>query len=175
MIIFYVCMPSSSFMHSFSLFISILYLSFTFSTKDFIWISSEFCWKWTSPIWASPHCEEWALFFASMNNMCSITYVHVEERKRMMLCCCVIVNNHGTYIRIRWINPPVQSVWAGSGKKESEINGIWKQHSKRNIAGFFQVTSDQVSVLFRWKTARRHRKKSDEIPLGILLPCSIDF
>jgi hypothetical protein len=51
-----------------------------------------------------------------------------------------------------------QSVRTGSSRKDPRINGTWKQYYERNLAGFFPVTSNEVPILFRRKTAESHRK-----------------
>jgi hypothetical protein len=62
-----------------------------------------------------------------------------------------------------------------SSKKALEIDGTWKQYSKRNLVGFFPVTSSRFSPEQNRNLIGSHLKKSSDIPLGVLLSYSIDF
>jgi hypothetical protein len=51
----------------------------------------------------------------------------------------------------------------------------WKQYSNGNFQNVFPADSSQFSVLSDGKSVGNHRKKSENFPVEILLPCSGDF
>ncbi len=68
-----------------------------------------------------------------------------------------------------------QEVRTGSCRKTPEINETWKQYSDRKVFGVFLVNFDHFLVHSRGNRPENHRKKIRKIPVGILLPFSIDF
>jgi hypothetical protein len=71
---------------------------------------------------------------------------------------------------------------AGKKRKSHQIlqesTGIsrkWKQYSDRKFAGFFSGGFQLIPCAFREEPVRNHRKKSENFPVGILLPRSSDF
>jgi len=74
----------------------------------------------------------------------------------------------------RLINPG-QEVRAGSSRKTLEINGnmeaVFRSESLRSFSVDFQLASHS----FRQETPVDHRKKSENFPVGILLPFLIIF
>jgi len=59
-----------------------------------------------------------------------------------------------------------------SRRKAPEIPRKWKQYSGRKFFGFFPVNSCQLPVLADRKRSEIIRKKSEKVPVGILLPSS---
>ncbi len=56
--------------------------------------------------------------------------------------------------------------------KAPEIPRKWKQYSGRKFFGIFPVNSCQLPVLSGRKRSEIIRKKSEKVPVGILLPSS---
>jgi len=56
--------------------------------------------------------------------------------------------------------------------KPQEIPRKWKQYSGQKFFGFFPVNSCQLPVLSGGKRSEITRKKSEKVPVGILLPSS---
>jgi hypothetical protein len=71
---------------------------------------------------------------------------------------------------------------AGSCRKDAEKPSYpmgkhrkWKQYSGRKFFGYFSGEFLRVPCAFRWETVENHRKKSEKVPAGILLPSSSVF
>ncbi len=60
-------------------------------------------------------------------------------------------------------------------QESTGINQKGKQYSDRKFVGFFSGGFQSISCAFRKEPVRNHRKKSENFPVGILLPRSSDF
>ncbi len=59
-----------------------------------------------------------------------------------------------------------------SRRKPPEIPRKWKQYSAQKFFGLFPVNSCQLPVLSGRKRSEITKKKSEKVPVGILLPSS---
>jgi hypothetical protein len=70
---------------------------------------------------------------------------------------------------------PGQEVRTGSSRKTLEINGNTEAVFRPESLWIFSVDFRLASRSFRQETPVNHWKKSENIPVGILLPCFIIF